>query len=33
VKIDNLKQTMDATRGKSYVVKVGKRRFAKVTFV
>jgi tyrosyl-tRNA synthetase len=32
VKVDNLKQTLDATRGKSYMVKVGKRRFAKVTF-
>ncbi|HEX9164002.1 MAG TPA: tyrosine--tRNA ligase [Thermoanaerobaculia bacterium] len=31
-KVDNLKQTLDATAGKSYLLKVGKRRFAKVTF-
>ena len=32
VKIDNLKQTLDAIAGRSYMIKVGKRRFAKVTF-
>ncbi|HSP16278.1 MAG TPA: tyrosine--tRNA ligase [Thermoanaerobaculia bacterium] len=32
VKVDNLKQTLDAAAGKSYLVKVGKRRFARVTF-
>jgi tyrosyl-tRNA synthetase len=32
VKVENLKQTLDANRGKSYLLKVGKRRFARVTF-
>ncbi len=32
-KVDNLKQTREATSGKSYLLKVGKRRFARVTFV
>jgi tyrosyl-tRNA synthetase len=32
VKADNLKQTLDAAAGKSYLVKVGKRRFARVSF-
>jgi tyrosyl-tRNA synthetase len=32
VKADNLKQTLDAAAGKSYLVKVGKRRFARVRF-
>ncbi len=32
VKVDNLKQTLDAKAGKSYLVKVGKRRFARVKF-
>jgi tyrosyl-tRNA synthetase len=31
-KVDNLKQTLEATKGKSYRLKVGKRRFAKITF-
>src|SRR2546430_10720396 len=31
-KIDNPRATIDAARGKSYLVKVGKRRFARVTF-
>ena len=32
VKVENLKQTLDAMAGKSYLVKVGKRRFARVSF-
>ena len=32
VKADTTKFTVDATAGKSYVLKVGKRRFARVTF-
>ena len=32
VKIDDPRATIDATRGKSYLLKVGKRRFARVTF-
>ena len=32
VKIDSTRHTLDAGAGKSYVLKVGKRRFAKVTF-
>jgi tyrosyl-tRNA synthetase len=32
-KVDDPKQTIDSRAGKSYVLKVGKRRFAKVTFV
>ncbi len=32
VKVDSPKQTLDATAGKSYLLKVGKRRFAKITF-
>ena len=31
-KVDNVKHALDATAGKSYVVKVGKRRFAKIVF-
>ena len=32
VKVSDVKSTIDASRGKSYLVKVGKRRFAKITF-
>jgi tyrosyl-tRNA synthetase len=32
VKVDSTRHSLDAAAGKSYVVKVGKRRFAKVTF-
>ncbi len=32
VKIDSTRHTLDASVGKSYLLKVGKRRFAKVTF-
>jgi tyrosyl-tRNA synthetase len=32
VKVDNLKHALDASRGRSYLLKVGKRRFAKVVF-
>jgi len=32
VKVDSTKHALDATAGKSYVLKVGKRRFAKVSF-
>jgi tyrosyl-tRNA synthetase len=32
VKVETPKQTLDASAGKSYLVKVGKRRFAKITF-
>ena len=32
VKIDDPRATIDATRGKSVLLKVGKRRFARVTF-
>jgi tyrosyl-tRNA synthetase len=32
VKVDNLKHTVDSTSGKSYLLKVGKRRFARVIF-
>jgi tyrosyl-tRNA synthetase len=32
VKVDNQKHARDAGAGKSYMLKVGKRRFAKVTF-
>jgi tyrosyl-tRNA synthetase len=32
VKIDSTRHTLDASAGKSYLLKVGKRRFAKVTF-
>ncbi len=32
IKIDNLKHTLDAAAGKTYLLKVGKRRFAKITF-
>jgi len=32
VKVESTKQTLDATAGKSYLLKVGKRRFAKITF-
>jgi tyrosyl-tRNA synthetase len=31
-KADSPKQTLDATAGKSYLLKVGKRRFARITF-
>jgi tyrosyl-tRNA synthetase len=31
-KIENLKQTLDSAPGRTYIIKVGKRRFAKVTF-
>ncbi|HVS32640.1 MAG TPA: tyrosine--tRNA ligase [Thermoanaerobaculia bacterium] len=33
VKIDSLKHALDAAPGKSYLLKVGKRRFARVLFV
>jgi tyrosyl-tRNA synthetase len=32
VKVEGTKQALDATAGKSYLLKVGKRRFAKITF-
>ena len=32
VKVDSTRHTLDATAGKTYVLKVGKRRFAKVSF-
>jgi tyrosyl-tRNA synthetase len=32
VKAESIKQVLDATPGKSYVVKVGKRRFARIRF-
>ncbi len=32
VKIDNLKHALDASAGRTYLIKVGKRRFAKITF-
>ncbi len=32
VKIESIKHALDAAAGKSYVIKVGKRRFARVTF-
>ncbi|HEX8616646.1 MAG TPA: tyrosine--tRNA ligase [Thermoanaerobaculia bacterium] len=32
VKVDSTKQTLDTSAGKSYLLKVGKRRFAKITF-
>ena len=32
VKVDSTRHTLDANAGKSYLLKVGKRRFAKVTF-
>ncbi len=32
VKVDNLKHALEARAGKSYLLKVGKRRFAKVVF-
>ena len=31
-KVSDPRTTLDATSGKSYVLKVGKRRFARVTF-
>ena len=31
-KVDSVKETLDASAGKSYVVKVGKRRFARIAF-
>jgi len=31
-RVDDPKQTIDSRKGKSYLLKVGKRRFAKVTF-
>jgi hypothetical protein len=33
VKVDSTRHALDASAGKSYLLKVGKRRFAKVTFV
>jgi tyrosyl-tRNA synthetase len=32
-KVDDVKRTLDATAGKTYLLKVGKRRFAKIVFV
>src|SRR5581483_4188691 len=32
-RVDDLKQTLDARGGRSYLLKVGKRRFARVKFV
>ena len=32
VKVDSTRHSLDASEGKSYMLKVGKRRFAKVTF-
>jgi tyrosyl-tRNA synthetase len=32
VKVDSTRHALDATAGKSYVLKVGKRRFAKIVF-
>jgi len=32
VKVDSTRYALDASAGKSYLLKVGKRRFAKVTF-
>ena len=32
VKVGNVRDTLDATAGKTYLLKVGKRRFAKVSF-
>ncbi|HUP46525.1 MAG TPA: tyrosine--tRNA ligase [Thermoanaerobaculia bacterium] len=32
VKIDNLRHTLEASAGASYLIKVGKRRFARITF-
>lgn len=32
VKAESIKQTLDAAPGKSYIVKVGKRRFARIRF-
>jgi len=32
-KVDSTRHALDATAGKSYLLKVGKRRFAKVTFL
>jgi len=32
VKVESTKHALDATAGKSYLLKVGKRRFAKITF-
>ena len=32
VKVETTRHTLDATAGKSYLLKVGKRRFAKITF-
>ena len=32
VKVDSTKHTLDAAAGKTYLLKVGKRRFARVTF-
>ncbi|MCU1348450.1 MAG: tyrosine--tRNA ligase [Acidobacteria bacterium] len=33
IKADDIKQTLDATAGRTYLLKVGKRRFAKIVFV
>ena len=32
VKVEDIKHAVDATAGKTYLLKVGKRRFAKITF-
>jgi tyrosyl-tRNA synthetase len=32
VKVDSTRHAVEATAGKSYLLKVGKRRFAKITF-
>jgi len=32
VKVESTRQAIDSTSGKSYLLKVGKRRFARVTF-
>ena len=33
VKVDSTRHALDANAGRSYLLKVGKRRFAKITFV
>jgi len=32
-KVDDVKRTLDAAAGKTYLLKVGKRRFARIVFV
>jgi tyrosyl-tRNA synthetase len=32
VRVDDVRATLDATAGRSYLLKVGKRRFVRVTF-